>query len=167
MNAGEERQRRFVVDNMLGKLARWLRVLGCDARSMVLENPGAMALLMNEGWTPVTRREKFREVEGVVFIRSDHPFQQLMELITLVNLRREEVRPFSRCTLCNASLARIPGEAVFGVVPDYVFETVSDFRKCPDCGRVYWPGSHRRKMIEQLESLTGWSLRKGDEGGAE
>ncbi len=167
MNADEERQNRFVVDSMLGKLARWLRVLGCDARSISLENPGVLTALMNEGCTPVTRREKFREVEGVVFIRSDHPFEQLMELIDLVNLRREEVRLFSRCTLCNVALDQISGEAAFGFVPDYVFETVSDFRKCPECGRVYWPGSHRRKMIEQLESLTGWSLHKGDEGGAE
>lgn len=160
-------ERRFAVDIMLGKLAKWLRVLGFDARSLFLAGRAAIESLLLEGFIPVTRRERFRDMEGVIFIRSDHHLEQLLEIISLVSLGGEEVRLFSRCILCNVGLARIPGEAVFGAVPDYVFETVSDFRRCPECGRVYWPGSHRRRMIEQLESLTGWSLCKGEEGGAE
>lgn len=167
MSRDKERERRFAVDIMLGKLAKWLRVLGFDARSMFLADRAAVESLLVEGFIPVTRRGKFRDIEGVVFIRSDRHFEQLMELVSLVSLGGEEVRLFSRCTLCNAGLAPIPAEAAFGAVPDYVFETASDFRKCPECGRVYWPGSHRRRMIDKLESLTGWGLREGDEGGAE
>ena len=144
-----------------------LRVLGFDARTMLLANRAVIESLLCGGAIPVTRREKFRDIEGVVFIRSDHHFEQLMELISLVSISREEVRLFSRCILCNAGLDPIAREAVSGAVPDYVFETASDFRKCPECGRVYWPGSHRRRMIEQLESLTGWGLKEGEKGGAE
>jgi uncharacterized protein with PIN domain len=79
----------------------------------------------------------------------------------------DEVRPFSRCSLCNAELFQIPREAVLGAVPDYVFETASDFRKCPECARVYWPGSHRQKMFDKLESVTGWDLREGEGNGGE
>jgi len=155
--------KRFAVDIMLGKLAKWLRTLGFDARSMPLDDGARIDSLIAEGYIPVTQREKFRDIEGVIFIRGDNRFEQLKELISTLNLGIDELRPFSRCSLCNAELVRISGEAVFGAVPDYVFETVSDFRKCPECARVYWPGSHRKRMIDKLKSATGWDLR--EEGG--
>jgi uncharacterized protein with PIN domain len=167
MSGEAERPKCFAADTMLGRLAKWLRILGFDTRSMVLADPGVIESLISGGFIPVTRREKFQDFIGVVFIRSDHHFEQLMELISLVSITRDEVRLFARCTLCNAALMRVPVEAVFGAVPDYVFETATDFRRCPECGRVYWPGSHRRKMVGKLESLTGWSLSEGEESGTQ
>ena len=167
MSVKTEPDRRFAADVMLGRLAKWLRVLGFDARSILLANRAEVEALIFGGIIPLTRREEFRDFEGVIFLRSDHHFEQLRELISLVSITGGEVRLFSRCILCNAGLVSIPGEAAFGAVPDYVFETASDFRKCPECGKVYWPGSHRRKMIDQLESLTGWSLFEGEHSGAE
>jgi uncharacterized protein with PIN domain len=82
-------------------------------------------------------------------------------LISSLSIGNDELRPFSRCSLCNAGLFQIPREAAFGAVPDYVLETASDFRMCPECSRVYWPGSHRQKMFDELESVTGWDLREG------
>ena len=158
--------KRFAVDVMLGKLAKWLRALGFYARSMPLDERVRIDSLFSEGYIPVTRREKFRHIEGVIFIRDDHRFEQLKELISLLNVRIDELRPFSRCTRCNAELAQIPREAAFGAVPDYVFETVCDFRKCPECARMYWPGSHRKRMLDKLKSATGWDLREeGEDGG--
>jgi uncharacterized protein with PIN domain len=158
--------KRFAVDIMLGKLAKWLRALGFDARSMPLDDEARVGSLISEGYIPVTRREKFQDREGIIFIRSDNQFEQLKELISTLNVVIEELRPFSRCSLCNAELIRIPAETVFGAVPDYVFETVSDFRKCPECSRVYWPGSHRKRMIDKLKSATGLDLREeGLDGG--
>ena len=158
--------KRFAVDIMLGKLAKWLRALGFYARSMPLDERVRIDSLFSEGYIPVTRREKFRHIEGVIFIRDDHRFEQLKELISLLNVRIDELRPFSRCTRCNAELAQIPREAAFGAVPDYVFETVCDFRKCPECARMDWPGSHRKRMIDKLKSATGLDLREeGLDGG--
>jgi uncharacterized protein len=165
MSRAEYPGKRFVVDIMLGKLAKWLRVLGFDARSMPLDDQPRIASLLSEGFIPVTRRVKFRDIEGVLFIRNDHRFEQLKELISSLSIGIDELRPFSRCSLCNAELLQIPGEAAFGAVPDYVFETASDFRKCPECAKVYWPGSHRQKMIDKLESVTGWDLRGGGKNG--
>ncbi len=150
---------------MLGKLAKWLRTLGFDARSMPLDDRARIDSLLSGGFIPVTRREKLRDIEGVVFIRDNNQFEQLKELIAALNIMPEELRPFSRCSLCNAELIQMPKEAVFGAVPDYVFETVSDFRKCPDCARVYWPGSHRKRMMDKLKSATGWDLREEDADG--
>ena len=119
--------KRFAVDIMLGKLAKWLRALGFDARSMPLDERARIDSLLSEGYIPVTRREKFRDIEGVIFIRDDHQFEQLKELISMLNVGIDELRPFSRCSRCNAELVQIPREAAFGAVPDYVFETVSRF----------------------------------------
>ena len=133
---------------------------------MPLDERARIDSLISEGYIPVTRREKFRDIEGVIFIRDDNQFDQLKELTSTLNIGIDELRPFSRCSLCNAELVRIPREAAFGAVPDYVFETVSDFRKCPECERVYWPGSHRKRMIDKLKSATGWDLREeGEDGG--
>ena len=153
--------KRFAVDIMLGKLAKWLRVLGFDAPSMPLDDRVRIDALLCEGIIPVTRREIFRDIEGVLFIRNDHQLDQLKELISSLSIGIDELRPFSRCSLCNAGLLQIPREAAFGAVPDYVLETASDFRICPECSRVYWPGSHRQKMFDELESVTGWDLREG------
>ena len=159
--------KRFAVDIMLGKLAKWLRVLGFDARSMPLDDLARVESLLSEGIIPVTRREKLRDIEGVLFIRTDRQLEQLKELISVLSIGIDELRPFSRCSLCNADLLQIPRKAVFGAVPDYVLETASDFRKCPECARVYWPGSHRQKMFDKLESITGWDLRERGKNGGE
>ncbi|MGA2027107.1 MAG: Mut7-C RNAse domain-containing protein [Syntrophobacteraceae bacterium] len=161
MSGGQYPGKRFAVDIMLGKLAKWLRVLGFDAPSMLLDDRVRVDGLLCEGIIPVTRREKLRDIEGVLFVRNDHQFAQLKELISSLSIGIEELRPFSRCSLCNAELLQIPKGTVFGAVPDYVIETASDFRKCPECARVYWPGSHRQKMFDKLESVTGWDLREG------
>ena len=149
---GIETRKHFAVDIMLGKLAKWLRVLGFDARMMRLDRSRIDSLL-SEGFIPVTRREKLRDVEGVLFICGDHQFDQLKELMSSLHVASGELRPFSRCSLCNTELFQISRDAAFGSVPDYVFETASDFRKCPECAKVYWPGSHRQKMIEELRDL--------------
>src|SRR5208283_3335340 len=106
--------KRFAVDIMLGKLAKWLRALGFDARSMPLDERARIDSLVSEGYIPVTRREKFRHIEGVIFIRDDHQFEQLKELMSTLELGIDELRPFSRCGRCNAELVQIPREAAFG-----------------------------------------------------
>jgi len=167
MSRAECPGRRFAVDIMLGKLAKWLRLLGFDARSIPFQDHAQITSLVSEGFIPVTRREKFRGVEGVVFIHSDHQLEQLKELVPALSIGVDELRPFSRCSLCNAELLRIPRAAAFGTVPDYIFETASDFRKCPECARVYWPGSHREKIIDRLEYAVGLDLRRGGKKGDE
>jgi len=152
MSTVEHLRKRFAVDIMLGRLAKWLRVLGFDAGSVPVSRPGIDSLLA-EGLIPVTRTVKFRDVEGVLFIHGNHYLEQLKELIASLSITIDELRPFSRCSLCNAELLQIPREAALGAVPDYVFETAPYFHKCPECAKVYWPGSHRQKMIAKLREL--------------
>jgi hypothetical protein len=152
MSTVEHPQKRFAVDVMLGRLTKWLRVLGFDARSGLITRPGIDSLL-TEGIIPVTRSVKLSDIEGVFFIHNDHHLDQLKELITSLEITADELHPFSRCSLCNAELLQISRKAALGAVPDYVFETAPYFHKCPQCGKMYWPGSHRQKMIKTLKTL--------------
>ena len=148
--------KRFLVDIMLGKLARWLRILGFDTRIAPLRERSQIQSLLCQGMIPVTRTEKWRGIEGLVFIQNNDPFEQLKELISSLALRPDHLRPFTRCSGCNSELARIPKNEAFGGVPDFIYETVRDFRQCPRCRKVYWPGSHKDHMLEKLEEVLGW-----------
>jgi hypothetical protein len=160
-------EKRFAVDIMLGKLAKWLRILGFDARAIPLRDHAQISRLISEGFIPITRKEKFKGFEGVVFIHGDRQFEQLRELATTLSITGEALLPFSRCSVCNAQLVQVSREAVAGAVPDFVFETASDFRKCPQCERMYWPGSHRERILERLESELGLDLCPGGKEGGE
>ncbi len=160
-------EKLFALDLMLGKLAKWLRLLGFDARMKDLSNPGEVPLLLSRGFIPVTRREKLKETVGVVFIESDRAFDQLKEVISRLSIDRSGLKMFSRCMVCSAPLSHISKEDAFGGVPDFVFETATDFRKCPECSRIYWAGTHRKRMLERLESITEWKQDAGGQDGGE
>jgi len=140
---------------MLGKLAKWLRLLGFDTQIAAFDERGHIDSFLSEAFIPITRTEKWRNIDGLVFIRSNDSFEQLKELISEVGLGPEDIRPFTRCSLCNAELLRIPRDAACSSVPDFVFETATDFRQCPQCQKIYWPGSHKTRMLEKLRSVLG------------
>lgn len=154
---------RFAVDVMLGKLAKWLRVLGFDASIIHFSDRARLDSALSDGFIPVTRREMFRTDDRVVFVSSDHHFEQLEELIARRPLPPDCIRPFSRCILCNHLLEPIPRADAHGRVPDFIFETASDFTRCVRCEKIYWPGSHRGRMLEKLASLMEWN-RQDEEG---
>ena len=144
------------MDIMLGKLAKWLRALGFDARSMPLDDRARIDSLLSEGYIPVTRREKFRDIEGVIFIRDDHQFEQLKELISALSIGIDELRPFSRCSLCNAELLQIPREAAFGRCSrlcfrdSFGFSHVSGMRKSVLAGKPQEKNDGRTEVRNRL-----------------
>ena len=157
MTAVEGPRKRFAVDVMLGKLAKWLRVLGFDAPSLRIEGKEHVPALLAEGFVPLTRNRGLRETPGVLFINSDRPIEQLEEVIVGLGIGPGDARLLHRCLVCNAVLKPAPRREVFGSVPDFIFETHVNFFSCAGCDRVYWPGSHRGRMIERIELITGWN----------
>ena len=151
-------QRRFVVDTMLGKMAKWLRVLGFDTRYEHLTLRDQLATYREAGFHVVTRNQKWCGHPGVFCINANDPMEQLQELIAQASVTESEIRLFERCILCNERLLQIPREQAFGLVPDYVFETQSAFFQCPSCQRIYWPGSHPGRMLKRLREALGWVL---------
>jgi uncharacterized protein with PIN domain len=145
---------KFVADAMLGKLAKWLRMMGYDTHYQPRYGPDRIRSLVSEGRVFLTRNTRWdRHFDRVVFILSDNVGEQLGQLRKegFIEVNREMW--FTRCTLCNQILCETPAEAARENVPDYVFlEHPSGIRFCPSCRRFFWPGSHKQRMITRLEA---------------
>ena len=147
----------FAVDAMLGGLARWLRILGYDTfYDPGIEDAELVRRASREGRWLLTRDAGLpREwrVEGCVLVESDEPLDQLREVVERLGLRPAEERAFTRCTRCNAPLEPVGPAEVRDEVPDRVHVRHREFRRCPECGRIYWEGSHVRRMRRRIADL--------------
>jgi len=147
---------KFLLTRGLGRLSRWLRILGFDAR---YEPSGSKAFCMLEALKEervvVTRNMRFGRRHGgsVIFLHSNDLRGQIRELRDQLDLTVDHGRFFSRCILCNEPLAAIQKAAAEKQVPPYVFETVDAFRRCPVCRRIYWKGTHWENVEEIIISL--------------
>jgi uncharacterized protein with PIN domain len=146
---------RFAVDRMLGRLARWLRILGHDvAYGPHLRGAGLVACARAEGRTILTRDTRLVRMPHLpphVFIASDHFREQLRQLAGAVPLDGPAF--LARCLDCNRVLDEAPRAAVRDRVPPYVLATAARFHVCPRCGRVYWPATHRTHMLRELAAI--------------
>lgn len=147
-------EERFFADCMLGRLAKWLRILGYDTHYRHA-SPGEATRVppMVGGRRLLTRREELKGRPGVVFIRFDHVGEQLRQLAEEGWIRPDPERAFRRCPVCNGLLEQADPASARDRVPDYVFHRhAPEIRRCPACGRYYWHGSHRKRMRAQLAS---------------
>ena len=146
----------FVVDVMLGKLAKWLKILGFDAAfSSRAEDDDLLAVARREGRTLLTRdRALLGRDKGVphLLVESDAWEDQVRQVIDHFALQ-DAVCPHSRCLECNIVLKPIAREEAAKLVPPFVFETAGEFARCPSCGRVFWPGTHFEAMSAKLADL--------------
>ena len=137
---------------MLAGLARWLRAAGYD---VALAPPGMadidlQAQAHREGRMLVTRDRRLGAAPGAVTLAADKLEAQARELGEAAGVDWLRA-PFSRCVMDNTPLAEA-GPADVQRMPAETRALPGPFRVCPTCGRVYWPGSHVRRMRERLES---------------
>jgi uncharacterized protein with PIN domain len=151
-------QPRFLADVMLGTLAKWLRVLGYDTEyDNSIEDDAVVQRCVNEDRIALTsdsrlvQRRLLRDRH--VLVSSHKLSEQLIQVVAgLENPPDSELR-LTRCLECNSLIKEVSKSEVRALVPSYVFETQEEFRRCPDCKRVYWRGTHRERMIEKVLSL--------------
>jgi len=142
----------LLVDAMLGRLARWLRLLGYDA---VYWRDGSDAALAEraraEGRLIVTRDHQLAGRRGVkaLLITSETLEEQVTQVREALG---SPPLPLTRCPECNGELADLPHGLARGLVPAYVWHTQPAFRRCPDCGRIYWKGTHWPGLQARLET---------------
>ena len=160
---------RFLCDSHLDKLGRRLRLLGFDtrlARDATGADPGDRALAdlaVSEGRLLLTRDRGLRERMGAG-LALDLPQapvdMQLRDLVHRLGLA-PEARPFSRCTCCNTPIEPAAPASVRGRVPQAVLERQPCFWRCPGCGRVYWEGSHYRRMGVLVDAVLAGAAEGG------
>ncbi len=148
---------KFIVDRMLGKLAKGLRMLGYDTIYYRGEDAHQLTqLARQEGRVILTRNTKLipkRSEDRILWVTEDKPLSQLRELIQKRCISLDEENLFSRCLLCNAPLDEIPREEVEGKVPDFIFYQQKEFLQCPQCRKIYWQGTHQENMKRRIERL--------------
>ncbi len=150
---------RFAADAMLGKLATWLRLLGCDVEySPRISDDDLVKRASRSGRVILTRDTRLvlrRDARDLCFfVRGDGWRDQLRQVarrFCLVPSRRT----LTRCLRCNETLSAVDREAVRDRVPPYVFATQRDFRACGRCGRIYWPGTHHDRALAHLAQIFG------------
>jgi len=145
---------RFLADAMLGRLARWLRAIGCDTVQLPIDAPDSdlVERARREDRILLTRdRHLLRELRPhrALQIRSDAPLEQLREVVAACAIARPR-ELFTRCLVCNAPLLDVRLEDVADRVPPGAREVPGRLRRCPICDRVYWRGSHARRMETAL-----------------
>lgn len=144
---------KFAADSMLGRLAKWLRVLGYDTLYQSFKRPHILLQLLKEDRLLLTRQATMAaQYKNTVLLHAVHVGDQLDELRNKIYLGPERSSWFSRCLICNTLLKEAHPDEVRNSVPEYVFfDNMPGIRSCPSCGRYYWPGSHRTRMERQLE----------------
>jgi len=147
---------RFLADAMVGKLARWLRILGYDTLYFKeIDNDRLLELARSEGRWLITRDARLigrRRVLSHTLIHDDRPEQQLQQIVRELHLS-PSAGLLTRCIECNAALESIPKEQARPAVPPYVFRTQEHFSRCPNCGRIYWKGTHEERIRKKLKEL--------------
>ncbi len=147
---------KFAVDCMLGKLAKWLRILGFDSVFFqAIEDDELLRIAREEGRVLLTRDTallaRSRDLESL-FITSDDWRIQLDQVLDGKNLR-SRCKPYSRCLECNLRLKSISRARARNLVTPFVYETSRGFSLCPECGRVFWKGSHQKDMQHMIEQI--------------
>ena len=145
---------KFLADNMLGRLATWLRLLGYDTAYLPAADDHALARVARaEDRILLTRDVELTRRRGVrhVLIESEKVADQLKQVFHALGLSARHA--FSRCAECNLPLDPASKETVRSQVPPYVFQTQEHFLRCPRCQRVYWRGTHWARMMAQIQDL--------------
>src|SRR5262245_29786750 len=150
---------RFFADEMLGKLARWLRALGIDV-AYSISAPDEMILhaAQREIRLVLTRDQKlFKRLTVlkmlVIFIRDDRWEDQIRQFFSEYPELRSMDRALTRCMECNEPLESVPKERVKEKVWPFVYETQENFSFCRKCDKIYWKATHVEKILRRLEAI--------------
>ena len=147
----ERSQVSFVVDGMLGSLARWLRILGYDTDYANQRDDAELVRISRaESRVLLTRDQELAGRRGLksLLIESQLLDEQLAQVTAAFPLPAG-THP-GRCSVCNSILVEATPEEVAHRLPRYVLRRHRQFVRCAGCDRVYWRGSHWRNMRARL-----------------
>jgi len=142
---------------MLGKLAKWLKILGFDVLFFSkAADKDLVDLSRREDRVLLTRDtgliERTAKRPNRLFVRSDDWEDQVVQVLDDLGLW-DDVRPNTRCIECNLPLKALARERARNLVTPFVLEHASSFAICPGCDRVFWQGTHYGDMERKIERL--------------
>jgi uncharacterized protein with PIN domain len=149
---------RFIADAMLGKLAKWLRILGYDvAYERKIEDTVLIARARSENRLVLTRdahliHRRWSPPVSFTFVRDDHLPEQLRQMVREHALSVTDDL-LTRCVECNELLRSVSKDEIKRSVPVYVLRTQTEFARCPGCRRVYWQGTHYEQIHQRLRTF--------------
>ena len=151
---------KFIVDNNVGKLVKWLRIMGYDTlffngsddSNMVTTALAEGRVILTRDTQIVRRRVVTSGQLKVILLQSDKPELQMQQVISALNLDCQ-FKPFSICLECNQLLLERSKQQIKDLVPPYVFQTQNQYMECPACHRIYWRGTHWQAMVRKLEKF--------------
>lgn len=149
---------KFLCDQMLGTLAKWLRLFGFDTfyANAELDDRDLLEIAKNEDRAIITRDKQLIEMskkEKLNFfkINSVDIDEQLFNV--LKELEIDEKNILSRCSICNSTIDKIKKSDVKDKVPERVFDNNEKFWCCPRCDKIYWTGSHYDKILTKINKI--------------
>ena len=158
---------KFIADGMLGKLTRWLRMLGQDVTySNQFEDAELIAIAEKEHRTLLTRDSELYQRAicksiDAFYVEGRTEAEKLAELAERFDFSLTIDLTFSRCPRCNAKIRLTPKEKLAGKVEKNTFIHYDEFWKCSKCGHIYWQGAHWegiRATLEEAKKIKGSQL---------
>lgn len=150
------RRPRFVADVHLGKLARILRLLGIDVAQPPDPADEELVRISQEDERILLTRDRHLLKHGKLthgyYVRADSPLEQAVEVLRRFDLFGE-VKPFTRCPVCNGLLEPVSREEVLEKIPPRTAAWLDTYWRCRSCGKLYWPGTHYRRLRETVDRV--------------
>ncbi len=147
---------RFVVDRHLGRIAKWLRTMGFDAFYDVnCPDERLREECRREGSVLVTTAESIGsnlQAPRTVLVPKEETGDQIRTLVQELHLD-PRAGLFTRCVICNLPVHPVRPEVCADLIPPHVRASTSRFTRCTQCGRVYWEGSHTKRLRDALENI--------------
>jgi uncharacterized protein with PIN domain len=151
-------QVKFVVDCMLGKLAKWLRMLGFDTLYCPdADDDELVRIAVRDDRILLTRDSRLSDRRMLrnrcVLVQLGTTASQLRQVINKLDIEVTEDLLFTRCTICNSEIVPIAKSEVKDRVPPYVYQTQAEYGYCAACDKIYWRGTHVEHVMNALKRI--------------
>lgn len=148
---------KFIADENVGKLCKWLRILGYDVSFYSpIDDAELIRKAAHEDRTILTRDSgipKWNMAKNCLLLESSSPFEQLKQVVEHFDLSVSKRKIFTRCIECNVPVVEASKPDLKSKIPPYVYKTHDKFAQCPSCKKVYWGGSHYDDVLRRLTDI--------------
>jgi len=158
---------RFLIDQMLGRLLPWFRLLGFDTITVLDEADSKLQRIARAEHRLLLTKDlelSHSQAVNVYFVQGDDVLDQINEVLVRYGIELDESRMFSRCTLCNAPIHLVDKRDFVSRIPAEAYDQYDEFSHCADCDKIYWKGSQYERILDQLDELRAGRAQRGGSG---